>query len=190
MKLGKNKVWLLAVGLLVACGDDGGSGEGDTEQEESAVTGESDAGTASCITELEPLAAPSSDVPDYTCDASPSSDAESANACRNAPDCELIATDRIRHLAKNCALTCRDNDDCGEAAECNGGCLANDTMNQFGKVLSDGCSACYEQVALCMLEKCYAQCAADPDAPACVECSFDQGCRLPFERCSGLDRKS
>jgi hypothetical protein len=188
MKFSSSKVAVLSVLLLLcACGDDGG---GNTKTEDPAM-GDGDAGATSCVTELEPLEVASNAVPDYTCDAKPSTNnPDSPNACRNTADCALIDTDQVRHLAKNCALTCRDQTDCDKAAACNGDCLANDTMNQLGGKLTAPCSACYQQVALCMLEKCYAECAADADAPACVECSFTQGCRLPFEHCSGLDRKN
>jgi len=30
--------------------------------------------------------------------------------------------------------------------------------------------------------------AANADAIPCITCQFKYGCRVPFERCSGLDR--
>jgi hypothetical protein len=188
----RSKMLLAVFFLLPACGDDGGGGTTDTMDPATGDgDGDGDGDAMSCVTDLESLEVASNAVPEYTCDEKPSANnADSANACRNTADCALIASDQVRHLAKNCALTCRDQTECDAAAACNGDCLANDTMNSLGGTLTDACSACYEQVALCMLEKCYAECAASADAPACVECSFKQGCRLPFERCSGLDRKS
>ena len=177
---------LLALGAgALACGD---SGEDPSmDQTTSPVEGDD---TQSCVDELEPLDLTPETPPQYTCNEQPSqSYADSPNACRNAADCALIDTQKVRRLAKECALSCRGTPDCGEAEQCNQNCLRSGTMQQLGGELSNACSSCYAQAALCGLENCYAECADDADSLDCVECSFKKGCRLPFEHCSGLDRQ-
>jgi hypothetical protein len=182
MKLATNitlTIALLCAGPL-ACGDSG----------ESPVEGDGDQSAQSCVDELESLDLAPAAPPMYTCNEQPSSSyPDSPNACRNTGDCALIETQKVRRLAKECALSCRGTSDCAEAELCNQNCLKSGTMQQLGSMLTDACSSCYAQAALCGLENCYAECADDADSLDCVECSFKKGCRLPFERCSGLDRQ-
>jgi hypothetical protein len=183
---------LLALVLALGCGSDDPK---TLDENESPATGDgADADGAddvqSCVGELEVQDLAPDAPPKYTCNPSGSTNyPDSDNACRNEDDCALIASDKVRRLAKECALACRGSTDCGEASTCNENCLADATRNQLGGTLTEGCSGCYAQVALCALEKCYAECADDPDSLDCVACSFKQGCRIPFERCSGLDRE-
>jgi hypothetical protein len=187
MKLCRNSLILMLA--LTACGGDSGAPE-DTSEAESPVAGDDDAGTGSCVTGLESVDLAPDAPPAYTCDGQPSTMyPESPNACRNDADCALIETEQVRRFAKDCALTCRDIVDCEQAAACNRQCVGEASQNQLGGTLTPACSGCYAQAALCGLEKCYAECADDADSLDCVACSFKQGCRIPFERCSGLDRK-
>jgi hypothetical protein len=175
----------LALTGLLACGDSGD--EGATMEPDEMVD---DSATGSCVDEIEALDLAPDAPPMYTCNEQPSASyPESPNACRNAADCALIDTQKVRRLAKECALSCRGTTDCDQAETCNQNCLRSATMQQLGGMLSGGCGSCYAQAALCGLENCYAECADDTDSLDCVECSFKEGCRLPFERCSGLDRK-
>jgi hypothetical protein len=200
MKTAKS-IWMsLALSLaLSACGDSGGDPDSpDKDEPKPGETGDGDGdtdtsedpSTVSCVNELDPLDLAPDAPPAYTCDAKPSTvNPDSQNACRDDADCVLINTQKVRRLAKECALSCRGTPSCGEAELCNQNCLASGTMQQLGGTLTDACSSCYAQAALCGLENCYAECADDADSLDCVECSFKKGCRLPFERCSGLDRE-
>jgi hypothetical protein len=193
---------LLCLAGLGGCGDDGsdapatrddveGDGDGDTSADGGEPTEmDDDPATGSCVAELDPLDLAPPAPPKYTCDAEPSSNnPDSANACRNDADCVLIDTEKVRRLAKECALSCRGTTVCADAELCNQNCLNSATMQQLGGMLTGNCASCYAQAALCGLENCYAECADDADSLDCVECSFKKGCRLPFERCSGLDRQ-
>ena len=189
MKARTNITLLVGLALVSAlgCGDSTGeSGDGTMEPDEMV----DDSATQSCVDETEPLDLAPDAPPMYTCNEQPSATyAESPNACRNTGDCTLIDTQKVRRLAKECALSCRGTSNCSEAEVCNQNCLHSATMQQLGGMLSNECAGCYAQAALCGLENCYAECADDADSLDCVECSFKKGCRLPFERCSGLDRK-
>jgi len=84
---------------------------------------------------------------------------------------------------------CRNTSDCAKMAECNSQCVVDTTkMKIMDPGISPACGACYTDVALCSLAYCLSECAANADAPECVKCQFESGCRVPFERCSGLDR--
>ncbi len=131
-------------------------------------------------------------APAYACDASKSTHfPDGPNARRNQSDCDIIASGQVREITPVCGLSCRSLEpDCQKLADCNSQCVVDTTrMKIMDPGLSAPCGACYTGVALCALAYCLSECAADADAPACVKCQFESGCRIPFERCSGLDRK-
>jgi len=170
---------------LSGCGDDTSSGS----PTDAGVA----AATVSCVVDLVPVtgAGATSVKPEYTCDAMPSTSMpDSQNACRNDSDCEIIESDMVRDIARICGLSCRGETDCDRLNACNNKCVTETTamkVNEPG--LSAGCAGCYAQIAACALERCLSECAGSADAPECIMCSFTSGCRLPFEACSGLDRK-
>jgi hypothetical protein len=55
--------------------------------------------------------------------------------------------------------------------------------------ISVGCGKCYTDITLCSRALCLEQCVGGADLPQCVKCQFEKGCRVPFEKCSGLDRQ-
>lgn len=166
---------------LCACSDDGGGG-GDGDGGDAAVV--------SCVGELEADESGATAVT-YLCDANPSADPEAQNACRNAADCAIIDTDEVRELAKNCGLASRGMEsDCDVFEQFNLDCVITETSNKImAPGLSEPCAQCYAETVVCGTQYCLSECAADADAPECVSCQLEAGCRLPFERCSGLERQ-
>jgi hypothetical protein len=141
-------------------------------------------------------------VPVYTCNCSKSTTHPTGpNACRNTSDCAIINTGMVRELVRNCALPCRQYEPmpgvpeserimkCAQMADCNTMCVKMATNNLMPPGLTDACGACYTDVALCSIALCLSECAANADAIACIQCQFANGCRVPYERCSGLDRQ-
>ncbi len=192
----KTAMVALVVGLaLGACGDDTTSDK--VRQGDSVSAGDAGTAVATCATDLEPLDLSPDAPPDYLCDGQKSSTyADGPNACRNQADCDLIDESNeqkmtaMRQIAKTCALGCRRSDgDCVALEACNRNCISETSKNYLSATLSTDCADCYTRVAICGLEQCLSECADDPDTLDCVECSFKTGCRLAFERCSGLDRK-
>jgi hypothetical protein len=180
-----------------ACGSDGGDDEPGTARDTASATDDGGSiATESCAEGLEPLELSPAAPPDYACDSQPSSVyPDGPNACRNQADCALIDLGNqnkltaLRQIAKNCALSCQGAKGCDARATCNDNCIRGESMKNLGSTLSQACGDCYTFVAVCGLEKCLSECSDDPDTLDCVECSFKSGCRVPFERCSGLDRK-
>src|SRR5690349_3744037 len=58
--------------------------------------------------------------PTYFCDANKSTRNPDGNACRNAPDCAIIASGQVREITRVCGLSCRSYEpDCAMMAACN-----------------------------------------------------------------------
>jgi len=130
-------------------------------------------------------------LPVYTCDANKSTKyPDGPNACRNTSDCTIIDSGQVREITRVCGLGCRTPEaNCSNLAACGTSCVVDVTkMKIMDPGLSAACAACYTDIALCSLAYCLSECAANADAPECVKCQFESGCRIPFERCSGLDR--
>jgi hypothetical protein len=130
-------------------------------------------------------------LPVYTCNADKSTKYPMGpNACRNASDCTIIDSGQVREITRVCGLSCRQPDiTCAALASCGSMCVVDVTkMKIMDPGLSSACAGCYTDIALCSLAYCLSDCAANADAPGCVKCQFESGCRIPFERCSGLDR--
>jgi hypothetical protein len=142
--------------------------------------------------------------PVYTCTAAKSTRyPDGPNACRNQSDCDMINTPPtgIRGTVKECALGCLDKEPkpgipeadrvaaCMVAADCKSTCVRNTTAMRFKPPgISDACGKCYTEISACSIAFCLADCSADADAIGCIKCQFENGCRVPFERCSGIDR--
>lgn len=175
----------------VGCGSSGGGGPKDA----GGGDGATDSGTPmSCVAinaaDKEPYQP--NTIPSYTCNASASTmHADGPSACRNEGDCGFIATGRVREIVRTCGLSCRSYEpDCAMMAACNTECVRTATATMIMPPgLSDACGGCYTNVALCSLAYCLSECAANADAIECVKCQFMAGCRVAFERCSGLDRQ-
>ncbi len=133
----------------------------------------------------------STTLPAYVCNGDKSTvHPDGPNACRNTSDCTIIASGMVREITRVCGLGCRSYEpDCAMIAACNSQCVVDTTrMKIMEPGLSAACGECYTNIALCSLAYCLSACAASADAPECVKCQFESGCRIPFERCSGLDR--
>jgi hypothetical protein len=157
-----------------------------------------------CVTiyEADKIPYTATTVPVYTCNSCKSTTHPTGtNSCRNESDCSIINTGMVRELVRNCALPCRQYEPpanapeadrimmCKQMADCNSTCVKRDTNNLMPPGLSDGCGKCYTEVALCSIAECITACAANADAIECIKCQFEKGCRVPYERCSGLDRQ-
>ena len=143
--------------------------------------------------------------PVYTCTEGKSTRyPDGPNACRNQSDCDMINTppSGIRQVVKECALSCLDKEPsggeteaermakCAVADECNTTCVRGATSMKFKPPgISDACGKCYSAVAHCSIAFCLMECSIDADAIDCIKCQFANGCRVPFERCSGIDRQ-
>jgi hypothetical protein len=104
-------------------------------------------------------------------------------------------------MVRDCALGCRTYEPkpgvpeadriaaCNMMAACNTMCVKMATAGIMQPGISDPCGKCYTDVALCSIASCLSECAADADAIPCIKCQFAAGCRVPYERCSGLDRQ-
>jgi hypothetical protein len=176
-------------------GDDGGGADG----------GDLGPGTTKgCVTiyEADKIPYTASTVPVYTCNSCKSTVYPTGtNSCRNTSDCSIINTGMVRELVRNCALPCRQFEPapgipesdrimkCNEMADCNFKCVKMATNNLMPPGLTDACGKCYTDVALCSISECLQFCAANADAIDCIKCQFEKGCRVPYERCSGLDRQ-
>ena len=82
----------------------------------------------------------------------------------------------IEKISKDCVLANIFGDPDGEKAK---QCIQDATD------LSDGCTECFGEVALCGKDKCIGSCALDPDGDACSDC-VAANCLPAFEECSGL----
>ncbi len=181
-----------------SCGESGGGS--DPQDAAPTDSGAGDGGSAEgglssmfCVQvkDEDKVPAPGGMAPAYKCDNTPSTQHPgSGNSCRNDSDCAIIGTGMVREIVRQCALGCRTPEPhCEMMAKCNSDCVLQQTRLVIREPgLSAACGACYTNVALCSLAFCLSECAADADAPACVTCQFQSGCRVPFERCSGLDR--
>jgi hypothetical protein len=141
-------------------------------------------------------------APTYTCTAAKSTKyPDGPNSCRNQSDCDIINTGLVRNIVREVGLSCRSFEpmpgasDAERVAACAAMAMCNTTnvkmataMKIMPPGISDACGACYTNIALCSLSFCLGECAADADAIGCVKCQFDNGCRGPFEKCSGVDR--
>ena len=144
-------------------------------------------------------------APVYTCNSSKSTRyPDGPNACRNDADCAMINTppSGIRQIVRECALSNRDKQPdsgvpeaeriaaCQNVAAANTMCVRDATSMKFMPPgISDACGKCYTDIALCSSAYCLAECIADADAIGCIKCQFTYGCRVPFEKCSGVDRQ-
>ena len=196
-------------------GAGGSGGTGGGEMDASSCPADSDAGggdggdlgpgtVTQCVTvyEADKIPYTATTVPVYTCNACKSTlHPTGPNACRNSSDCAIINTGKVRELVRNCALACRQYEPmpmapeservmkCNQMADCNMMCNKMATNNLMPPGLTDACGKCYTDVALCSIAHCLSACAADADAIDCIQCQFMAGCRVPYERCSGLDRQ-
>ena len=184
-------VGLIGLAMLAACGGDDSSSS-DTPGAGATSSTQSDAGALpSCIDESTLVVDGTGDTSlDYLCDANPSTNAEAANACRNDADCAIIDSGLVRDMARSCGLSSRSVADCDARAEFNKTCVIQETSTKIAAPgLSTECASCYAEIVLCSLHFCLSECAANADAPECVTCQLASGCRIPFEQCSGLERK-
>ena len=213
------KSWLRSIGLVAfavltfaACGDDssttgaggtGGSGgtggtAGTGGTGGSGGSGATDGGDPGEVRECTTVFA--ADKIEYTGTAAPASTCDGnkstkypdgPNACRNTADCEMINTGMVRELVRECGLSCRGNPiNCPMETTCNQECVKSATSMKIKPPgISDACGKCYTDITLCSRAFCLSECVASADAIDCVKCQFINGCRVPFEKCSGLDRQ-
>ena len=129
------------------------------------------------------------------------------DACTNATDLAAImatyggmagaggAGMTYSDIVAECGLGClADNqDDIPAVITCTEACVSAATDD----AVSEECTNCFTQSALCAFENCIARCAADPAADACIACrcnAADSGntngvnCEAGFAVCSGVDR--
>jgi len=209
----------VAVLTSAACGDDSGSttgsgGSGGTGgsggsggSDDAGTDGPGKSQTVACTTvyDSDKIQYTGTAAPVYTCDTNKSTRyPDGPNYCRNQSDCDMINTppQGIRLVVKECALSCLDKEPtetdteadrvakCAVSAECKANCVRMATAMKFKPPgISDACGKCYVDISACSIAFCLSKCSADPDAIDCVKCQFENGCRVPFEKCSGVDRQ-
>lgn len=100
-------------------------------------------------------------------------------------------------IVADCGLTClADNqDDIPAVVACTEECVSERTDD----AVSDTCTGCFTESALCAFNNCIARCAADPAAAGCLACrcnepdsgnTGDVNCEARFAECSGVDRNT
>jgi len=185
-------------------GGSGGSGGSDGGD----ICANPDAGTLQtvvCVTvnSCEKVSYTGAAAPTYLCTPGKSTKyPDGPNSCRNEVDCMIINTGLVRDMVRTCALSYRDREPapgaseperiaaCKTEADLNTACVKDATATKIMQPgISDACGKCYTQIALCSIAFCLADCSANADAIECVKCQFDNGCRVPFEKCSGVDRQ-
>src|SRR5258706_1560379 len=120
-------------------------------------------------------------LPKYNCDANKSTKfPDGGNACRNTSDCTIIDSGQVREITRVCGLSCRaPGATCAELATCSTSCVVDVTkMKVMDPGLSPTCAEGYTDIRLCSLAYCLSSCAASADAPGCVKCQFEAGCRM------------
>ncbi len=71
-------------------------------------------------------------------------------------------------------------------ADCVAACTQDATAQASPLGLSNECVACTGDTVACGAAFCVAQCVADTNAPACIQCRCDNNCIPAFDACSGL----
>jgi hypothetical protein len=188
-------------------GGSGGSGGSGATDGGGDPDGRGASQTEGCVTVYEGDKLPFGGAapPAYTCNAEKSTrNPTGPNSCRNESDCSMINTPPagIRATVKECALAHRDKEPmpgvpetervakCMVMADANTSCVRMATAMKFMPPgISDACGKCYTEIALCSIAFCLSTCGLDADSLDCAKCQFASGCRLPFERCSGVDRQ-
>jgi len=110
-------------------------------------------------------------------------DGGSSGTCTNAADMPLLddtgdtptKRDIVSYKASNCIGGCLDKPD----PSCTADCIKTTTG------LSAGCAQCYASRFRCLVDKCFAECAANRTWPPCVNC-VRVNCEPAFVACSGL----
>jgi hypothetical protein len=190
-------------------GSGGTAGSGGTGGSPGCVVA-SDAGSGSqtvqctVVQEADKIPYTCATAPVYTCNASKSTRyPDGPNACRNDSDCAMINTPPagIRDMVRTCAvgyiaeLPPMGSTEPERVAACTkvaglvSTCVRDVTTMKFMPPgISDACGKCYIDIALCSSAFCLGECIANADAIDCIKCQFLSGCRVPFEKCAGVDR--
>ena len=88
----------------------------------------------------------------------------------------MIGTTDMSSVLTGCMTTCfSDSDPSG----CTADCVATDAG------LSAGCSTCYGELGVCIVDNCLTDCLSDPSSVACTDCT-DSACGTEFTACSGI----
>lgn len=160
---------------VAACGDDDDDTNGDNGGTAGTGATTSDAGEP-------PVSSGGSDGTGATGGAPPTMnvecDPEADGVCQNENDCPFVVSGEARMAAGMCGQQCLLSGNTDEA--CPSDCL-------FEAIeISEECGTCYSDAAMCGIMACAAECAGNPEAPACQECLVESGCREDFNDCSGL----
>ena len=97
-------------------------------------------------------------------------------ACEGSGDGTILINegDGVYDVATGCAMECMG----GGSPNCSSDCISANTG------LSAGCSACFGEMIQCTIDKCMAQCVADPGSEPCAACQ-NEYCLWPFCDCAG-----
>ncbi len=94
-------------------------------------------------------------------------------ACTNAADVAVAQSKDVKKIAQDCGTSKLGQEP------------ATKDCIKTGTGLSDGCVTCFDAIVQCVVMKCLAQCASDPNSAACNTCR-DTNCNPAFVTCSGL----
>jgi hypothetical protein len=102
-----------------------------------------------------------------------------AGKCAAPSDLDVICANDVGGTARSCGKSCIA---VGGDASCTSACVKM-TINPS---VSEACLSCYALAFNCTVAKCFGECVADPNSPACLSCQQANGCLSMFYGCSGL----
>ena len=113
--------------------------------------------------------------PGYRCEGGACVPVEMTGACNNEDDLAALAEAEPFAVAQACVLDAG----CDNDHECLSACIADQTG------VSEDCSLCWGDLALCGVDHCLLICYLDPEGDDCTGCLNDL-CKPAFETCAGI----
>jgi hypothetical protein len=111
--------------------------------------------------------------------------ATAGGKCASATDLDTICNNDIGGSVRTFGAACFAANP-GATAQVLGACTIGEIKKDSAPDPSDDCLGCYIAVTGCTLAGCRDECAANPSAPACLQCQVVKGCLPTFYQCSGL----
>ena len=102
-----------------------------------------------------------------------------AGKCAASSDLDVVCANDVGGVSRSCGKSCFT---AGGDASCTSTCVKV-TINPS---VTEPCLSCYTLAFNCTVEKCFGDCAVDPNSPACIACQNTNTCLSILYSCSGL----